>query len=240
MQAVKKFPFNILDLQFSAGKAAVIKSVSINAEQLIEQVKTIKYNPVEFGGSKLPAIENAGFPPFNLVFYRHIINNNSLPDTNQFINQCLAAYFTVDNEVCRIKIKDYDNHTIHDLLSLKGRISRTYPSLIRDFHFYLLCSESEKFQKVEFSLRSDFFDGYDLKVTQNDKIFFVSLHIATKRGNYFKQRKYERHSYTDNEIVLRLDLNTMEKINDIFLTGNKTLNQLISEIEKINNSNGKD
>jgi hypothetical protein len=239
MRTAKKFPFNIIDLQFSAGKAAVIKTVTINTGQLNRQLRTIHYNPAEFAGSKLPNTENAEFPPFNLVFYRYIINNNCLPDAEQFINECLSAYFTCNDLKYKIKINGYDNATAHDLLSLKGRISRTYPSLIRDFHFYLLCSESGKFQKVEFSLRSDFFEGYDLKVTQYDQLFFISLHVATQRGNFFKQRKYERHAYTAaNEIVLRLDLNKMEKINDIFITGKETLDLLINEIEKINKVNG--
>lgn len=240
MRTAKKFPFNILDLQFSAGKAAVIKTVTINTELLITQLRTIHYNPAEFAGYKLPITENSKFPPFNLVFYRYIINNNCLPDAEQFIDECLSAYFTGDDLVYKIKINGYDTATAHDLLSLKGRIGRTYPSLIRDFHFYLLCSESGKFQKVEFSLRSDFFDGYDLKVTQHDQLFYVSLHVATLRGDYFKQRKYERHAYAAaNEIVLRLDLNKMEKINDIFVTGEETLSLLINEIEKINTGNGK-
>lgn len=241
MKPKSHFPYNIDDLMFSSGYAYVKKVSKISVERVIEQVRKIKYDPREFSEAKDARIENAQLPPFNLIFFRYVMNCNAIPGTEIFIGECINHYFEKIEEGYHIKVSGFENKTSYEYTALKGRIMRTYPSLIRDLYFYLVCLQSKLFDEVKYSIYNDYFKGIDLKVVYKRRPYFVSIHVATKRSDSFKKLKYSRHSYDNkSEIVLRLEMDAMERVGDIYLPKKESLKMLLSEIEKLNAASGID
>ena len=110
----------------------------------------------------------------------------------------------------------YRNRTFKKL-DLDARILRTYPSLIRDYHFYLMLLKEKFFDKVVYSCKNDI-AGKDLIVQHKGKEYVVSLFVKTRRSNFFKGIKNAfRHKYGANEIQVPLDLNAAEKCGDFFV-----------------------
>ena len=58
------------------------------------------------------------------------------------------------------------------------RILRTYPSLIRDFHFYLLLMEDGYFQDVIYFCKIDI-KGNDIVIRCNNNEYVLSLFVDT-------------------------------------------------------------
>lgn len=110
----------------------------------------------------------------------------------------------------------YRNRTFKKL-DLDARVLRTYPSLIRDYHFYLMLLKENCFDKVVYSCKNDI-AGKDLIVQHKGKEYVVSLFVKTRRSNFFKGIKNAfRHKYDKNEIQVPLDLNAAEKCGDFFV-----------------------
>jgi hypothetical protein len=241
MKPKSHFPYNIDDVMFASGYAYVKKVSTITVEKMVEQVRKIQYNPKEYSETKDDKTENAQLPPFNLIFFRYVMNCNAIPGSEKFIEECIRNYFEKLEEGYRIKVSGFDNQTCFEYAALKGRIMRTYPSLIRDFYFYLVCLESKQFDEVKYSIYNDYYKGIDLKIVYKRTPYFVSIHVATRRGDSFKNLKYSRHRYDKkSEIVLRLDMSSMEKVGDIYLPRKESLKTLLLEIEKLNVEAGTD
>lgn len=111
-------------------------------------------------------------------------------------------------------------------LDLDARVLRTYPSLIRDYHFYLMLLKENCFDKVVYSCKNDI-AGKDLIVQHKGKEYVVSLFVKTRRSNFFKGIKNAfRHKYDKNEIQVPLDLNSAEKCGDFFVYSTRDVDVL--------------
>ena len=76
-------------------------------------------------------------------------------------------------EIYTDKIKVIDENAVmggtsYNLNALKARILRTYPSLLRDFHFYLMLKECNSFDKVTYSCADDI-KGTDITIVHKNK-----------------------------------------------------------------------
>ena len=76
-----------------------------------------------------------------------------------------------------VKIKVIDENVVmggasYNLNALKARILRTYPSLLRDFHFYLMLKECNSFDKVTYSCADDI-KGTDITIVHKSKKYVV-------------------------------------------------------------------
>lgn len=227
------FPFGFLDLRFTDGQAHIIKKLNVSSESVKQTLTEVNYSPGLYREFKSDAVEKARFPAFALLFYRHVINHNKVPSAETFLQEVLITYFEQREIQFFNRLDGYDKLQPYDPQSLKGRIYRTYPSLVRDFHFFLLCQESKKFSNVSYSLNDDYFKGLDLTVVYNRKTYVVSLYIATPRADHFKEIKYTRHEYGKNEIVLRLEMDKLQKVKNLYLPDQAVVSLLIAEIEKI-------
>ncbi|BBW98993.1 hypothetical protein [Geobacillus subterraneus] len=150
-----------------------------------------------------PEVEQAQLPPIAKTFYE--LMATQLPKPEEVMKYYLLEHFWFSKQ---------DPHRIffeseQKWYSTKGvlaRIYRTYPSLMRDFHFFLLCSEYGEFDRVRYSLRQDVSLGVDLLVSYQGQDYAVSLYVDTKRGTSFKKKKYRRHKrLTIPEICLPID-----------------------------------
>jgi hypothetical protein len=119
-------------------------------------------------------------------------------------------------------------------VGVMARMLRTYPSLIRDFHFYSLLSESKKFESVRYSLAQDYFQGLDIEVVYRGKPFFISVFVETRRASTFKKKKYSRHDYDGiPEISLGLAFSSLKKLGSIYVCQAEHVDQVIDKIEKL-------
>ena len=110
-----------------------------------------------------------------------------------------------------------------DMDALAGRILRTYPSLIRDFDFYLLLFESNKFEQVIYSCEKDI-EGKDIIIKNHGNEYTVSLFVDTVRSNSFKKiNNLFRHKDLGNEIKLPLNLKQARRCGDFMLYSKKDI-----------------
>ena len=225
------FPRNIIDIKFSGNQVYVLKEINLTASDIEEQLKEINYTGQ--GRANSQTTENLRFPPFALAFYNLLFRNQRIPEEQElirFYSECFFSRNKAGETFCRFEGRTFKV----DLESFKGRLLRTYPSLIRDYHFFLKCNESNYFDRVAYSLKKDYFEGIDITVFSGKIEKHVSLHTKTRRGNSYKNKKYGRHDYSSkNEIVLELDFKKeSKKVSDFYLYPDQAVNELIQKVEE--------
>lgn len=210
----------IEDINITNSKISITRDASISIEDLEKQITRIKYEPAN--GSKDTDAENIKVPPFIQVFYFLFFSYLKIPSENDFWNTYLS-WVKADTENNELEI----DGTKHKLDGLRNRLNRTYPSLIRDIHFLYLLEASKKFQQVHYSMNRDYYNGLDLRITQNNIDVYVSLFIDTLRGRYFKQKKTERHDYsTVHEIEFSVNFDSLTQKGAIYLLNQEHVIQL--------------
>lgn len=121
-----------------------------------------------------------------------------------------------------------------------GRLSRFYPSMLRDIHFYHVLKESKEFDKVLFSLKHDLEAKIDIFVKKNHQWYGIQLRTRTRRSNEFYEKKKNRNPIHTEAILIDLpiDLSTAKSLNtrkdSIKLYDTYHVNQVLQEIQ--NNS----
>lgn len=208
---------NILDIKFMGDNAYLLKSYKIKSGELEQTIKAFDYNKLysEYRDYKDEnGVEKAQFPPINFVFYKYVFENDSIPSPQNVIDLYFELY--EDN----IKVIDGNaemNGVIYNLNALKARILRTYPSLLRDFHFYLMLKECNCFDKVIYSCADDI-KGTDITIVYKNKKYVISLFTDTKRSWSFKRIKdIFRHRYGKNEIKVPMVLDKADQCGDFML-----------------------
>lgn len=177
---------SLVDVRMLDGQMLAIVNNPLTSKELEKVISTIPYKGQR--RQKDEAVENAKLPSIAESFYQHIFIFG-IPTPEDLIDFYLKKHFSIDNSSCTLRTTSQT----FTLEGVKARIYRAYPSLIRDFHFYLLCDESKVFQKVYYSLESDLKKGIDVRVTSNNTHYAVALFVETKRSNMYKKKKYSRH-----------------------------------------------
>ncbi|MGM1055724.1 MAG: hypothetical protein ACQEWG_07565 [Bacteroidota bacterium] len=225
-----KFPGNVIDIRFSGNQVYILKEINLTSLDVEEQLKLIKYSGQ--GRVKSETTENNKFPPFALIFFKLLFRNQRIPEEKELIDFYQECFFTKNDsgeKFCSYKGKSFKV----DIEAFVGRLLRTYPSLIRDYHFFLKCTESNYFDKVVYSLKQDYFEGIDITVTSEEIVKHVSLHTKTNRGKFYKDKKNTRHNYKNkNEIIIEIDLQKSKKVSDFNLYPDESLGELIQKVEE--------
>lgn len=172
-------------------------------------------------------------PSFIVIFYYYIYYYQSIPTQQQFI----SLYYEVNREWVEDNVK-----TAH-LEAFNGRLCRTYPSLIRDIHFYIFLKESNKFKRVIYKMKYDLTGKVDVFVESNRKNWYgLQLRVATKNSDIFYQKKPYRNVFNIPALkqVIDMPLNLdkaksiLTKKNELKVYGEKDvfwLSEIINEIE---------
>ena len=210
---------NIIDIKFYNNETYLLKKNSITSSKIEKIISKYSYSGEKLIKDEL--VENSKLPPFITIFYKFIFEKDNIPTEEELFNYYLISYYdTINDKECIIKksLSDiYCNQTLN-INGIKARLLRSYPSFIRDFHFYCLCSESNLFSKVVYSLNTDYFDGYDLLIDYKGNRYAVSLFIETNRGNYYKYRKQNRHKYDQyKEIILKINKSECKNVGRFYL-----------------------
>lgn len=222
---------NTVDVRFEDDTMVFIRQKKWSVQALEQQVATFQYSGENL--PKDPEVEKAKLPPFALAFYKYIFFKNRLPDERElwdhYIHQPCIAF---DEEYIEV----YRKGTVkaYEISFVKARMLRSYPSLVRDFHFYVLCLTSGVFERVSYSLRKDYFEGVDLCVTYAGREFQVSILLNSPRARTYKSQKYNRHEEVpENEVIMLFDLTRYARIKGkIKLFSEKHVVELLEEVKK--------
>lgn len=229
-----QFPFDddtTLDVRFEGDTAMLIRHKHWTAAEIEEQVSQFSYTGENL--IKDPEVEKAKLPPFALAFYKFIFFKNRLPEEVELWNYYLGQHFTVvDAKYIQFLQKGVLKKYLAE--SVKARMLRSYPSLIRDFHFFVLCQESRLFERVSYSLRDDYFKGIDLTISYQNRLFRISVMLNSERSRAYKAQKYARHAESpENEVLMLFDLYKNANVRgQIKLFSPKHVEELLIEIQK--------
>jgi hypothetical protein len=216
----------IKDIRISNKNISITRDANISIEDIENQINQIKYVP--YSDQKKPDTENAKLPPFIQVFYFLFFSYLKIPTEEAFWRTYLS-WVGEENSSGEVKI----DGIVYSSAGLRGRLNRTYPSLIRDLHFLYLLHESNQFEQVDYSMERDYYNGLDLKVKYKSKEAFVSLFVDTSRSRYFKEKKIFRHNNTViTEIEFIVDFKSLTKLGTIYLLNQghvKLLQDLIND-----------
>lgn len=141
-----------------------------------------------------------GFPNMMLTLWSYIVYTRSLPTQKQFADYFLQAHAGF----CAGFNPD----------AVKARVLRTYPSIMRDLHFYSLVKESELFKTVTYDALKDTQKGIDLVVGAGKQEYNICCYVATRRSREFREaKKNDRHAPQPNTIELPLELDGGRDVN---------------------------
>lgn len=196
----------VLNVEIYNGHIRETKELPLTVAELEASLQLHKYTGEN--RPKDPSVENLVLPPISLSFYSYVYASNRVPSEmdlmESYLNQ--EEFFAyVPNNMVQVS---YSNKTSTvPLDALIARILRTYPSLVRDLHFYLMAHESGLFSAVRYSVGADFKEGVDIKVQHNGKWYNIGLYVATKRSLFYKSKKLFRHHPVD---MINLELHPNE------------------------------
>lgn len=210
---------SVIEIRFRNGEAYMHKHHCMTLADYENQIKNIVYQDVYENYKKIKdetGVEAERFPHVNYVFFSEIFNNRKVPSTNDILN----LYFEVYGEYFEFhdngRYLSYKNK-VYFYNAVCARILRTYPSLIRDFHFFLMLVEDGSFESVLFSCQYDI-EGKDIIIKHNGKEYVISLFVDTARSWFYKKIKnLRRHVYGYNEIQIPLVLNRARKCGDFYV-----------------------
>lgn len=229
------------DFQISNNTMIVLQKVN-NELVTTEKETSLDMNEIETSILKYPyrgqrrikdeKSENFRLPSIAQVFYA-LIYTNKIPSAEMLCVGYLKKHFTAFGQAGQCKLNGTEELFLIE--GVKARVYRAYPSLLRDFHFYFLCKDSNMFEDVFYSLRADAYEGIDLKITYKGQQFAIALFVNTARSRMFKSRKYGRHdTLTIPEICLEIDpFNKSYHVGDYALYRKDHLFELSKTMESI-------
>ena len=213
-------------------EAYLLKKHSLSLSEFERQISAIEYETVyeKYKNKDESGAEKAHFPAVNVVFYRSVFELGSVISPMDLVKDYLRYYeeqFIIkDGSIFYLDKKySYD--------SFVGRLLRTYPSLIRDFDFFLKLVESHYFDQVIYSCKMDI-AGKDITIRSKGQEYVISLFVDTNRSIFFKRLKNKyRHNYSSNEIQVPLQLKGATKCGDFFIYDDSYIEKVKEYIIKI-------
>lgn len=216
----------IKDIKFMNGEGYLLKDLPHSLEDCEKEMRAINYDSFYDKYRTCrdeDGVERTQFPSIIYAFYNIIFSFNKIPTPTELLN----GYYSLNSQELILQGAQvvYKNRSFKKM-DLDARVLRTYPSLIRDYHFYLMILQEDCFDKVIYSCKNDI-EGKDIIIKHQGVEYIVSLFVKTQRSSLFKKIKNSvRHDYGVNEIQMPLDLNTAKKCGDFFVYSDKELDIL--------------
>ena len=164
------------------------------------------------------------FPSFIAHFFDLLLHNN-LFDVREFCHSYFKKH-EKDGKFKRISDIEFEYRGfVYRILDLFSHLSRGYPSLLREFHFYLLFnSMNVSNYSMKYSFELDVFSkfDYELKHTNSDIPIYIKLYVSSPRSiHYLSKKDTSSNIDASEEQIYRavLDLTNAEKINTILKNG---------------------
>lgn len=162
------------------------------------------------------------------TFYYYLLTQKRIPSQYHYIK--FYCYVHKDWVLREVGKEHYEGFI--------GRLSRFYPSMLRDIHFYHVLKESKKFERVLFTLKHDLEAKVDCFLRRNGKWYGIQMRTRTRRSDSFYKKKDKRSPiYVKAQLIdLPIDLTTAKSIqtkkDDIKLYDERHIRQVISCINK--------
>lgn len=217
----------MIDIKIINNKIIKIQKVKFDIKKIEEQISKMKY-----GGNNLIKdvdVETARLPSIAKIFYENIFLRK-IVSPEILYNKYLKEHFIEKDNGCKLK----NTNQIYKKEGIRARIYRAYPSLLREFHFYILCYNSKLFESVEYSFLTDVQEGVDLLITYKNVKFAISLYVNTSRSLKYKEKKYDRHDYSNlKEICITINpFDRKNYIGDFALYQDYHIEYMVEEMEK--------
>lgn len=180
-------------------------------EQLFESLKDIPYKPISDPG-RLSDRERLN--PIVTPFYLFALLYQRLPTPEEFFKQYQICYA---RDVYKLGSVGEATEEV-----IKARLYRAYPSLIRDIHFYTLCSNDPRFDDVKYSTEVDK-QGVDLIVSRGGKRFAVRLHNNSEAASNWAKTKEIAGDFV---AVIDIVLDNPNRVGDFNLYTTQSLDYL--------------
>lgn len=155
------------------------------------------------------SVEQKLMPPsFIIVFYAYMFENKKIPSQAEYLDY----YYQMNSQWIQEKV----DKTINE--AFLGRLSRTYVSLVRDVHFYILLRESKWFSLVLHDIKSDLTEKVDVFVKSKKGYWYgLQLRVDTPNSQSFYEIKPTRGVFSKVKkdwtfIDMPLNLNTAKAI----------------------------
>ncbi len=207
-----KWYYDILDIKIKDGKGYSLHNLSITLEQLTSQIKGVVYSP-------LPVDGNADYyfiPSMVIPFYYFILLRQRIPTEGELLHLFKAFYLGKEkilNESGKNKVNGLTEGIV------KYRINKAYPSLIRDFHFYLMLHEKGGFDSVAYSVKQDMEDKCDIEIISGVRHYHVRLFADTENSNKWFEGKTAALPENTYPIpmTIKLDAENSDLVGKIYL-----------------------
>lgn len=221
----------ILNVELSNKRMREIRDFSLTSKNIEEALR--EYHYTGENRVKDPVVENAKLPPITLTFYSFLFEFNSVPSQDELIDVYLSQEFFTEVSADYYSISYGSDNIEVSKEGLIARILRTYPSVVRDLHFYLMAVESNFFQSVWYSVDDDFKKGIDIRVKYKDNWYYVALLQNTTRSLYYKYKKINRHPETNAELIyIEVEKAQCKQCGDYYLCTLHHIEQLRNELER--------
>jgi len=209
----------LIDICFNGNNASLTARDVMTSAKVEKELEKIEYQKAysQYRFIKDKKVEDAVLPPIVFAFYAYILLKERIPKPFELVNW----YYRINDFRYTEDTVNW-NGKVYSRDGINGRVLRSYPSLVRDYHFFLLLTESGLFDNVTYSFQEDR-NGKDILIVQNGIEYQVSLFVATRRSLAFKEIKNTcRHTY-ENEIQVPLLLGDAQQCGDFYLYSQKDI-----------------
>lgn len=172
--------YSISDIQISRNGFVVKKNQPVTVQSLEAQLALTRYN-CEYV-FKFTSADGVFIPSMAIPFYHFIFELGRVPNEQEFYAHFTKLYCSP----FRITENDY---SYLNQLYVKEIIHRSYPSFVRDFHFYLLLSEDVFFDNVWYSVKSDVADGIDIFVKKDEVVYTIGIFLESAKSRHYLDKK---------------------------------------------------
>lgn len=174
--------------------------INLTSKQIEKQANKLNVSFLKNNSNK---IENGiHLPSFVNFFLRLVKHRKRLPTQKEFA-QYYIHYLDVS---VKNKIKNKD-----ELMALKARLYRVYPSIVRELHIIKKISEEPYWDQVIYNEKIDLKYGYDLLIAFSGIKFGLKIFINTKRSNYYLNKKKNRSKDTSGIVTINIPFNFPKK-----------------------------
>jgi hypothetical protein len=175
----------------SLNSTQYIDPLCLSAKQIEELVSETTFKNI---GTRDDFVEKYVVLPNSAThFYSMIFRNKRVPHIHEFCESYITTYY---DYICNIIPES-------KMDALRGRVSRAFESILRDFHFYHFLKESGQFKKVNFNLMLDIRGKVDVSVLSFKGIRYgIQLRLDTPSSNYWFEIKKNRGFVETGHILL--------------------------------------
>ncbi|WP_191560677.1 hypothetical protein [Metabacillus idriensis] len=191
------------------------KGLPISSQDII---RTLEAESPMFINERDNKVEFAsGFPNMMYTLWGYICTYRRFPTQSAFV----AFYLLVHQEA----LQGYEETAV------TARLLRSYPSLVREIHFFQLVKESNVFNGVSYCSYNDVEGGIDFQVMLGGKEYSILCYIVTQRSLWFRKKKDTRHKNPImNAIEMPLDLTKGKKIGNWIVYDQAQVDLLLNKV----------